>query len=275
VPDPGDVVPGAPPDPVVPEALAPRLVPPLAGPLRWSPETGSTNDLVAERARAGDAEGLVIGTDHQTAGRGRRGREWRETPGEGLLFSVLLRPPVAPVAAGLLPLVVAVGVADGLAAAGAREVAIAWPNDVLLSGRKVGGILCELALHGDRVAHAVAGIGLNVHGAPPPAPGGRWVPGAVAEAVPEVVRGELLVAVLGALGARLDAWYGGDAEGIRDAFARRDHLAGRVIQVATPHEELLGRGAGIDGAGRLRLRTASGDVVLGAGEVTGVDPARP
>jgi len=167
-----------------------------------------------------------------------------------------------------------VGVADGIAALGAGEVTIAWPNDLVLGGRKVGGILCELAARGDRVDHAVAGIGLNVHGAPE-AEGARWVPGAIADAAAGVTRAELLVAVLGALGARLEAWYGGDAEDARAAFTARDHLAGRVIRVATPDENLAGRATGIDGAGRLRLRTPSGEVVLVAGEVTGVDPARP
>src|SRR5436189_240411 len=83
-----------------PARVAPPPPPALAGPVVWQAETGSTNDEAAARARAGAPEGLVVGADHQTAGRGRRGRTWVARPGDALLVSVLLRPPVAPVDAG-------------------------------------------------------------------------------------------------------------------------------------------------------------------------------
>ena len=100
-------------DPVVPGIVEERLSPPLAGPVRWLRTTGSTNDDVAAAAREGAAEGLVIGADLQTAGRGRRGRAWVTDPDEALLFSVLLRPPVAAIDAAFLPIVVAVGGGGG------------------------------------------------------------------------------------------------------------------------------------------------------------------
>ncbi|MEQ9336599.1 MAG: biotin--[acetyl-CoA-carboxylase] ligase, partial [Miltoncostaeaceae bacterium] len=149
-------------DPVVPALVAPRLAPPLAGPLEWLPTTGSTNDDVLARARDGAPEGLVIGADHQGAGRGRRGRQWITSPGDALLLSALLRPRVAPVDAGLLPIVAAVGVARAIGDA-AR---IVWPNDILLGAHKVAGILCEMSADQEQVAWAVVGVGVNVRGAP-------------------------------------------------------------------------------------------------------------
>lgn len=259
------------PDPVDAVAVATRLVPPLAGPLEWHAEVGSTNDLVAAAARGGAAEGLVIGADHQLAGRGRRGRVWQERPGEALMFSVLLRPPLPPHGAALLPIVVAVGVAEGITRATDVPVVIAWPNDLLADGRKVGGILCELSARAGRVDWAVAGIGLNVHAAPR-VESLRWTPGAIAPlAAAPVHRGELLVAVLGALGARLEQWYDGDADGVLAAFAGRDALAGRTVRVGMQEGVHHGRADGLDATGRLRVHTHDGVVALGAGEVTGVD----
>jgi hypothetical protein len=101
-------------DPVIPAAVMPRLTSPLAGPVTWTPEIGSTNDDAAQLARDGAPEGTVIGSDHQTAGRGRRGRAWVDAPGEALMYTVILRPRVSPIDAGMLPLVIAVGLADAL-----------------------------------------------------------------------------------------------------------------------------------------------------------------
>ena len=128
----------------------------------WLAETGSTNDDAIERARAGAPEGLVVGADRQRAGRGRRGRSWLAAAGHALLVSVLMRPQVPPVDAGLLPIVAAVGTAEALG----PEARIVWPNDVLIRGRKVAGILCEMSADQERVDWAVAGIGVNVRSAP-------------------------------------------------------------------------------------------------------------
>ena len=134
------------------------LTGPLAGPVVWATEVGSTNDLVAMRARAGAAEGLVIGADFQTAGRGRRGRVWAADPGASLLFSVLLRPRSAGRDIGLLPIAAAVGIADGLARIGVTTELV-WPNDVTVAGRKLGGILCELSSTAGELTWAVIGSG--------------------------------------------------------------------------------------------------------------------
>lgn len=247
-----------------------RLVPPLAGPVLWAEEVTSTNDLLAARARRGDPEGVVMGTDHQTAGRGRRGRSWEERPGDALLFSVLLRPPLPPERVALLPVVAAVGAAEGLAACGV-PVRIAWPNDLLLGDRKLGGILCEVAATREAVDWAVVGIGLNVAGSPV-LTAGRWTPACVADAPCGVVpRGEVLVAVLTALSARLSRWYAGDAAGVLAGFAALDALEGRRVTLGSGGAEVTGTAAGLTDAGALRIVCDDGsERILGGGEVTGV-----
>jgi BirA family transcriptional regulator, biotin operon repressor / biotin---[acetyl-CoA-carboxylase] ligase len=258
---------GADADPVVPMLVSPRLRPPVAGPLLWSPETGSTNDDVIAQARAGAGEGLVIGADRQSAGRGRRGRAWLAAPGHALLVSALLRPDVPPVDAGLLPIAVAVAAAEALGPA-AR---IVWPNDILVRGRKMAGILCEMSADQERVAWAVAGIGVNVRSAPA-LEDARWEAGALGDLGDPPARADLLVDLLSALGRRYAQWVGGDAAGVLDAFAARDALAGRQITVALAGEEIRGLCAGTDGLGRLRLGTPAGERLLGAGEVVRVAP---
>ncbi|HEX2504116.1 MAG TPA: biotin--[acetyl-CoA-carboxylase] ligase, partial [Miltoncostaeaceae bacterium] len=254
-------------DPVVPMLVTPRLAPPLAGPVVWLAETGSTNDEAIERARAGAPEGLVVGADRQRAGRGRRGRPWLAAPGHGLLVSALLRPGVPPVDAGLLPLVAAVGAAEALGPA-AR---IVWPNDILVGGRKVAGILCEMSADQERVGWAVVGIGVNVRSAPA-LDDARWEPGALSDAGDPPRRADLLVGLLEALGRRYAEWSREGPEGVLAAFAARDGLRGRSVAVVLAGEEVAGACEGVDALGRLRVRTASGERLLGAGEVVRVGP---
>jgi BirA family biotin operon repressor/biotin-[acetyl-CoA-carboxylase] ligase len=123
---------------------------------------GSTNDEAAAWARAGGPTGAVVVADVQSRGRGRLGRAWHAAPGEALLFSTVLRPPLAPPA--MPPLTLAAGVA--LAEAVARldiAPALKWPNDLLVDGRKAAGILTEMTCSGARVEHVVVGIGVNLN----------------------------------------------------------------------------------------------------------------
>ena len=254
-------------DPVVPALVVPRLRPPLAGPVEWRAETGSTNDDLTALAREGAPEGTVVGADRQSAGRGRRGRSWLAASRHALLVSVLLRPPVAPVEAGLLPIVVAVGAAEALGA----DARIVWPNDILLDGRKTAGILCEMSADQERVGWAVAGIGVNVRSAPA-LDDARWSPGALADLGPPPARADLLVGLLDALGRRYAQWLGEGPGPVLEAFAARDALAGRRIAVSLPEGEVAGTCAGLDDLGRLRLRTEAGERLLSAGEVVRVAP---
>ncbi|MCW2600252.1 MAG: biotin/acetyl-CoA-carboxylase ligase [Frankiales bacterium] len=121
------------------------------------PTAGSTNAVVAERARAGEAHGLVVVAEEQTEGRGRQGRSWVSPARAGLTFSVLLRPSLDARLLGWVPLWGGLAVAQALRAQAEVDAVLKWPNDVLVDGRKVAGLLAEAV--GGAV---VLGIGLNV-----------------------------------------------------------------------------------------------------------------
>jgi BirA family biotin operon repressor/biotin-[acetyl-CoA-carboxylase] ligase len=207
--------------------------------VRWFTEVDSTNRVAAELARAGAPDGVVVGADHQTAGRGRRGRTWESRPGGALLVSVVLRPVPA-----------LVTLAAGVAAAGAcravgLDAILKWPNDVMTAGGgKLGGILCELV--GEA---AVVGLGLNLAWAPP----GAACLGA----------GVDRDAVLGAWLAALDALL--DREGdVLAQYRRLCSTLGRRVRVETPGGVLEGVAEDVDDAGRLvvdGVPAAAGDVV--------------
>jgi BirA family biotin operon repressor/biotin-[acetyl-CoA-carboxylase] ligase len=172
---------------------------------------------------------------------------------------------------GPLPLLAAVAVADAvvesLGPAAARcHVEIVWPNDVLVDGRKVAGILCELSADQERVAWAAVGIGINVRAAPPLADA-RWTPASLGEFAPPPARADLLVALLGALGRRYAGWLANGPAGLLAAYAERDALAGRSVTLALDDGPLEGTALGLDTQGRLRVRTAGGETALAAGEV--------
>lgn len=128
-------------------------------------ETDSTNSACRRLALEGAPDGTVVLADCQTAGRGRRGRSFQSPAGKGLFFSILWRPDCAP--EKLLPLTAlsAVAVCRAIRQVCGAQAQIKWPNDLVLSGRKLAGILTEMALEGEsgHVSHVVVGIGVNVH----------------------------------------------------------------------------------------------------------------
>jgi BirA family transcriptional regulator, biotin operon repressor / biotin---[acetyl-CoA-carboxylase] ligase len=257
-------------DIVRPAEIEPRLGEVIPGPVIWMTETGSTNAVCVARARAGAAHGLVVGADHQTEGRGRRGRAWEDRPGDALMVSVLLRPPLEPDRVGLLPIVAAVAVADALAAAVEVPVEIAWPNDVIVGGRKMAGILCEVSVAQTGVAWAVVGMGINVASVPA-VRDARWSPGCLADVGSSMPRPELLVWLLHALEGRYTDWLAAGPAAILAAFAERDYLRGRRVSLSRATGTLEGRVVGLDATGQLIVEDAEGEIHhLGAAEVTRV-----
>lgn len=128
----------------------------------WFEETASTNDEALVLAARGAPEWTVVAAGHQTAGRGREGRAWLSVPGKLLQFTLLLRPPLAPHEAPLTSLLAATEMAHACRDNAGVDVRSKWPNDLLASGRKVGGILAEARVQDEAVAHLFLGIGVNV-----------------------------------------------------------------------------------------------------------------
>jgi BirA family biotin operon repressor/biotin-[acetyl-CoA-carboxylase] ligase len=260
--------------PLEPSAVADRL----AG-SRWSVElleaSPSTNAEAAARVRAGAGEGLVVVADHQTAGRGRLDRTWVTPPRSALTMSLVLAPGGVPVARWpWLPLLTGVAVVEGVRRACGLRCALKWPNDVLLDGAKLAGILVERVERPDGAA-AVVGVGINVSTTRDELPVDTATSLHLAGAG-EVHRADLLAHVLGALGEHYDSWRAaaGDPRAVRASYLSVCDTLGRDVRVHLPDgRDLVGRASDIDPDGRLVVDTqAAGRVVLGAGDVVHVRP---
>lgn len=159
-------------DPTPGEDPVPKVVPGPAGTrfaeVRWFAALDSTNRYLLEEARRGAAEGLVVVADHQSAGRGRLGRRWEAPRAANLLVSVLLRPQLPIDARHLASAVVALAAADACVALGGVTVDVKWPNDLLVGGRKLAGVLAEADVGAGDRSPIVVGIGINVAWPPPP-----------------------------------------------------------------------------------------------------------
>ena len=123
----------------------------------------STNTEIARLAAEGSVHGTVVVADAQTAGKGRRGRQWESPAGENIYMSILLRPDCVPDRAPMLTLVMAYSVAKVIRELGFEDVQIKWPNDLVLSGKKICGILTEMQLKGSEIDYIVVGVGINVN----------------------------------------------------------------------------------------------------------------
>ncbi len=240
--------------------------------IRWQDEVDSTNTSVRDQARRGAAEGLVVVADHQTAGRGRLDRRWESPPGSNLLASVLLRPACDATDLHLCTGVVALAAADACREVAGVEPVLKWPNDLLVGGRKLAGVLAEAEFSGGTLAAVVVGIGINVAWPGPDEAGGTCLDDVGAAAQP-VDRRDLLERVLDALAGRLPLLD--DASGRRalaDEVRRRCATLGQTVRVLLPGEELTGLAAAIDDAGRLVVETASGPRRVTAGDVVHLRP---
>lgn len=281
------------------EAVLPLLLdlvepgaPWVAGlPFEYQAHCASTNALLRQIAESGRS-GTTLVTDEQTGGRGRLGRTWVSAPGLDLTFSVLMRPAVATAQGHLLALATGVAVAEvleeGFGLHG--QVTLKWPNDVLLGGKKVCGILLEASAEADRILWAIAGVGLNVNSEPsrllgslPPEQAAEWrgrpLPVSLKEHLGRVTpRAPVLAALL----ARLTCWWTGldwasTVPSLLAEWRRRDALAGRPVEVfaGVDRSELVaaGQAAGIGEEGQLLIRGENGVLVeVFAGDVSVTAP---
>jgi BirA family biotin operon repressor/biotin-[acetyl-CoA-carboxylase] ligase len=235
-------------------------------------ESPSTNAYAAARAREGEPPGLVVVAEHQTAGRGRLDRTWTTPPRAALTLSVLVAPDGVPVRRWpWLPLLTGLAVVDAVRAAGGVEVALKWPNDVLVGGLKVAGILVERIELPDR-AVAVVGIGLNVSATRDELPVDTATSLALAGST--AGRDDLLLALLDALALRYDAWRAAAGLGLRAPYQQACSTVGRRVRVQLPTgAPLEGDALGVDDDGRLLVDDGHRVHVLGAGDVVHVRPA--
>jgi len=233
--------------------------------LRRIARCGSTNSVLL--AEKGLERPVLLLADEQTAGRGRRGRRWHAAPGEGLTFSlaVALHRPLRELAA--LPLVAGVAVARALHALGVGRAALKWPNDIVVAGAKLGGVLVETKSLGGSTK-AVIGVGINLRGAAALRSRLRREVAALEQfvAVPEpaLVAGAIGDALLEALGA----FEAHGLEEIRSEWQRLDAHAGQKLRVRLADGRVVtGIASGLEADGALRLATRAGVRAVRSGRV--------
>ncbi len=236
-------------------------------------EVDSTNTYVRDRARQGAPAGLVAVADHQTAGRGRLDRHWESPPGANLLASVLLRPVCGGGDVHLCAGAVALAGADACREVAGVEPVLKWPNDLLLDGAKLAGVLAEAEFAGPSLTAVVVGIGINVAWPGPDEAGGTCLEFNRGGKAEPVERRVLLDHLLGALAPRCALLE--EAEGRRtlaDEVRRRCATLGQEVRLILAGEQLTGRASAIDDAGRLVVETASGQRSVSAGDVVHLRP---
>jgi len=244
-------------------------------------KTTSTNDVIASLARDGAAEGAVVFAEEQTAGRGRLGRRWASDPSLGLWFSLLLRPAMPLALWPRITLWIAFAIAHGIedyaraqpSTTPLAPLALKWPNDLHLSGRKLAGILVETSL-GEQ-PFATAGIGLNINHPSFPPPLDSTATSLRIAIGSSLDRNGVAAAVL----SSLDRSYPLASTGFPEVIAwanRVDCLRRRQVSATAGAVIHRGTAEGIDPGGALLLRTPEGELLpLSSGEVTHFSPEPP
>ncbi|MDR3520286.1 MAG: biotin--[acetyl-CoA-carboxylase] ligase [Acidocella sp.] len=228
-------------------------------------EADSTSNICVARAKAGEAAGLAVLADVQTAGRGSRGRDWVSTPGN-MYLSVLLRPAQEISSLNRFPLLAGLAVAQALTQLGSADIApvLKWPNDVLLTGAKLAGILIDASPSNGRIDWLVMGFGINLAFAP-------QIPGRLTTCLAEhgVAVAPLVAAraVLACLLAWLEIFESRGAAFVQTAWLQAAHPLGTEISVRGAQSIAHGRFAGLSPTGALQLLVENRIETFQTGEI--------
>lgn len=240
----------------------------------YYPEIDSTNTQAKRKAEEGVSHGALVVANTQTSGRGRRGRGWESASGEGIFFTVLLKPDILPANAPMLTLVMAMAVTKAIRSFTGLEALIKWPNDVVVNGKKTTGILTEMSAQIDFVNYIVIGTGINVHQ--------ESFTGELAEKATSldfelkhqnkkqtISRAGLLEEVL----EQFEIYYGvyiqtQDLSGIAQEYNQLLANFGRQVMVLDPLGEFEGQALGINIRGELLVKKDQEIVEISSGEVS-------
>jgi BirA family biotin operon repressor/biotin-[acetyl-CoA-carboxylase] ligase len=242
------------------------------------PELDSTNTRAVALGRLGAPDGTVVVADVQTAGRGRLGRRWLAPVGSALLFSILFRPELQPSQAQRIAMICSLAALEAVYDVSGVAAQVKWPNDLVVAGRKLGGMLTELGLTPDgRLSHVVVGMGLNVNLDPAALPEVMTPPTSVlAETGHTISRAALLAALLAGVEQRYERLRSGWSP--HEEWRGRLATRGQAVQVGTPDEVIVGVAADVDADGALLVQTPNGDlrrVLVGDVTLRGERPSGP
>ncbi len=230
----------------------------------------STNVAAKRAGNEGADAGMVFWADVQTAGKGRRGRSWYSYEADNLYFTILLRPSITPDKASMLTLVMAYAVAKAVRELTGLEAQIKWPNDIVVAGKKICGILCEMKLDGTRLDYCVAGVGVNV-GRQEFAEDIRDKATSLEEQLGRKIDREgLLQAILGRFERGYEEFlHCEDLSFLREEYNEWLVNQNRQVRVLEPQGEYEGVAKGITNTGELLVECVDGQVQkVYAGEVS-------
>ena len=228
-------------------------------------EVTSTNDVIRDRARQQNVEGLVLLAEKQTSGKGRQGRVWHTPVGRNLALTIAWAcdPDISRLAG--MSLAAGAAIAEALQETFDISLDLKWPNDMYVEGRKCGGILVETFIDGDLRSHLMIGVGLNV------LPGDVEVDQPVTDLAShvdsDISRNDVAASVINGLVSLLAAWSDRGFNSWRDAWCARDMLKDEPITV-TGGEDLAGVASGVDETGALLIRTEQGMRAVYSGEAS-------
>jgi BirA family transcriptional regulator, biotin operon repressor / biotin---[acetyl-CoA-carboxylase] ligase len=231
----------------------------------------STNTFARSLAARGEEEGALVIAEEQTAGRGRQGRTWSSNIDENLTFTLLLRPEIPNGKINLLPLGIAVALTQGIRRLTSLPVLCKWPNDLLLMGGKVAGILMESALSSRGFEYVVVGIGINVNQRKFPEHLRTRATSLALHAGHAIDRVALLRSVLQSIESNYETYTSGGLDAIVPSWLSLAPMVGKQITAAMQGTTVAGTVLGLSADGGLQLRTDAGDLTLFAGDVTILD----
>ena len=229
----------------------------------------STNTKAKELAEEGHPSGTLVVADRQTAGKGRRGRSWESPTGIGIFMTLMLKPEINPNNASMLTLVAAMATTRAIRRVTGVPALIKWPNDIVMNGKKVCGILTEMSAQFDYINHIVIGIGINVHNEDFPEEIAKTASSLYLESGQHIHRASLIEAFL----EEFEDVYAEylkteDMEGLQKEYEAMLVNRGRQVRVLDPKEPFEGKAMGITKKGELIVDTWESRKLVSSGEVS-------
>lgn len=229
----------------------------------------STNTKAKELAEEGHPSGTLVVADRQTAGKGRRGRSWESPTGIGIFMTLMLKPEINPNHASMLTLVAAMATTRAIRRVTGVPAMIKWPNDIVMNGKKVCGILTEMSAQFDYINHIVIGIGINVHNEDFPEEIAQTASSIYLESGQHIHRASLIEAFL----EEFEDVYAEylkteDMEGLMKEYDAMLVNRGRQVRVLDPKEPFEGKAMGITKKGELIVDTWESRKLVSSGEVS-------
>ncbi len=232
-------------------------------------ETDSTNIRAFEMAVSGAPQGTIVVADSQTMGKGRLSRKWFTDPGKGLALSMILRPGVQPLFAPRLTLLTAVALSKVLDRLGIGDYEIKWPNDILLKGKKVSGILSEMKADIDSIEFVIIGLGINLNTNSADLPEEiRYIACSLKEELGrEISRAQFLAHFLESFEFLYLQFLSGDFSGILEQWIKKSKIINKKIKVTILEKEIFGTVSGVNEDGNLILITEQGEFIVNSGDI--------